>query len=687
MRIFPAFLLLLTMNLHADEGMWLYSNPPLKQWKERYNFEPAKAWLEHMQKSSVRFNNGGSGSFVSADGLVMTNHHVAADCIGKLSTKENDLMKNGFLAKGRAEERKCVDLELNVLMSTDDVTARVNSAVKPGLDAAAAQKARNAAINAIEKESLDKTGLRSDVVTLYNGGQYHLYRYKRYTDVRLAFAPESGIAFFGGDPDNFEFPRYCLDVTFLRVYENDKPAQVQHYFKWSKSGPKENDLIFVSGHPGKTNRLNTIRDLEFIRDRMQPTRLNVLRRREVLLKSWAERNIENARRAQDDLMSLQNARKARMGMLAGLQDPSVMGQKKADEEALRAAVNKSADLKAKYGDAWDQVAAAVAIHDKIYEEHYLLETGNAFNSQLFTLARDLVRYAEESRKPNAERLREFAESGIESLKLALFSEAPIYEDLEILKLGDSLSMMMEWLGAEHPLAKQVLAGKSPRERAAELVRGSGLMDVANRRKLFEGGLDAVKASRDPMIQLAMLVDPAARKIRDTYEQKVDEPLKQGYSKIAQARFAAYGSSVYPDATFTLRVSYGQVKGYTENGKPVPAMTTIGGAYAHAADHGYREPFDLPQSWKDKKGALDLNTPFNFVSTPDIIGGNSGSPTLNRDGEIVGIIFDGNLYSLVSDYTYTDEQARALSVHSSGIIEAMRKVYGADALVKELTAPK
>ena len=361
-----------------------------------------------------------------------------------------------------------------------------------------------------------------------------------------------------------------------------------------------------------------------------------------------------------------------------------MNKKRAEEAALRKSVNESAELKGKFGDAWDQVAQAVAVQDKIYDEYYLLETGNAFNSQLFVLARDLVRYAEESRKPNAERLREFSEAGIESLKLQLFSEAPVYEDLEILKLGDSLSMMMEWLGAEHPLVKQVLAGKSPQERAAEIIRGSALKDVATRRKLFEGGLDAVKASRDPMIQLAMMVDPAARKIRDTYEQKVDEPLKQAYSKIAQARFAVYGSSVYPDATFTLRVSYGQVKGYTENGKPVPAMTTIGGAYAHAADHGYREPFDLPKSWKDKKGALDLNTPFNFVSTPDIIGGNSGSPTVNRDGEIVGIIFDGNIYSLVADYTYTDEQARALSVHSAGIVEAMRKVYGAEPLVRELT---
>jgi hypothetical protein len=667
----------------ADEGMWLYTNPPLKQLESKYGFKPDQKWLDHVQRSSVRFNNGGSGSFVSGDGLVMTNHHVASDCIQKLSTQSDDLIRNGFIAQSRAQERKCVDLELNVLMSIEDVTSRVNAAVKPGIDAAGAQKARNAAINAIEKESLDKTRLRSDVVTLYNGGQYHLYRYKRYTDVRLAFAPELGIAFFGGDPDNFEFPRYVLDVSFLRVYENNQPVKIEHYLKWSRGGAKEGDLIFVSGHPGRTSRLNTVRHLESIRDLQQPLRLNVLRRREVVLKTWAAARAENARRAHDHLASIENSRKARTGMLAGLQDPSVMARKRAEEEALRGTVNRSAELKAKYGDAWDQVAASVAAHDKIYVEHYLVETGIGFYTTLFEIARDLVRYAEESRKPNAERLREYSEAGIEPLKLHLFSEAPIYEDLETVKLGDSLGMVMEMLGAEHVLVKQILNGKSPQERAAELVRGSALKDVAVRRKLFEGGADAVNASKDPMIQLAKLVDPAARKVRQTYEQKVEEPQKQAYGKIAQARFAVHGDKVYPDATFTLRLSFGQVKGYQENGNPVPWATTMGGAYAHAADHQYKEPFELPRSWMEKKGDLDASTPFNFVSTADIIGGNSGSPTINRDGEVVGIIFDGNRHSLVLDYIYTDEQARALSVHSAGILEALRKVYKANLVANEL----
>jgi hypothetical protein len=673
--------------LHADEGMWLYTSPPTKQLTERYGFTPDKAWLEHMQKSSVRLNNGGSGSFVSADGLVMTNHHVASDCIAKLSTKESDLTANGFHAKSRADERKCVDLELNVLMEIQDVTARVNAAVPAGSDTAAAQKARQAAINAIEKESLDKTGLRSDVVTLYNGGQFHLYRYKRYTDVRLVFAPEFKIAFFGGDPDNFEYPRYNLDVAFLRVYENNQPAKIQHYLKWSREGAKDGELVFVSGHPGRTSRLNTVRHLEFIRDHVQPTSLNVLRRREVLLTSWGARSAENARRAQDDLLGVQNSRKARTGMQAGLQDPSVMAQKRTAEEELRKAVEASPELKQKYANAWDEVSKALDAWSAIRLEHYLLEQGIGFNSDLFHIARDLVRYAAESRKPNAERLREYGEAGIESLKLKLFSEAPVYEDLEILQLGDSLAMSMEMLGSDHPALKRALNGRSPREAAAFVVNGTKLRDVAVRRKLFEGGLDAIRAAGDPMIDLVLAIDDAARKARTQYDTKVDEPLKQAYGRIAQARFAVYGDKVYPDATFTLRLAFGQVKGYTENGKPVPPMTTVGGAYAHAADHGYKEPFDLPQSWKDRKDALNLSTPFNFVSTADIIGGNSGSPVVNRNAEVVGLIFDGNIQSLVLDYIYTSEQARALSVHSAGILEALRKVYGAGGLVGELTGSK
>ncbi|MCC6862904.1 MAG: S46 family peptidase [Bryobacterales bacterium] len=674
-------------STRSDEGMWLFNNPPVEAMKSRYGFEPSPAWLEHIQKSSVRFNNGGSGSLVSADGLVFTNHHVASDCLQKLSSAQRDYLKTGFSAGGRSEEPACPDLELNVLMSIEDVTGRVNAAVPAGAGGAEAERARRAIINTIEKESLDKTGLRSDVVTLYDGGRYHLYRYKKYTDVRLVFAPEKAIAFFGGDPDNFEYPRYDLDITFFRAYENGRPAKVEHFLKWNPQGAREGELIFVSGHPGRTDRLDTVNDLEFLRDVANPLSLNVIRRREVMARAFSERSMENARRAEDELFSYQNSRKARLGMLAGLQDPSIMNRKRTEENQLREAVRKSAELQGSYGDAWDRVAAANRVQKEIYGAHYLWERPQAFNTQLFEIARDLVRMAEETRKPNAERLREYSENALPSLQQALFSEAPVYDDLEAAKLADSLGMMVEMAGAGDPLVKQVLAGKSPQERAVELIQGTRLKDVSVRKKLAAGGQAAIEASDDPMIRLARLVDPAARKLRAAMEQKVEEPKRQAYAKLAAARFAIYGTKVYPDATFTLRLSFGQAKGYVEGGRRIPWTTRMGGAYQHAAEHQNREPFQLPESWTRNKDRLDLNTPFNFVSTADIIGGNSGSPVVNRAGEVVGIIFDGNIYSLVLDFAYTEERARAVSVHSAGITEALRKIYDARQVLSELGVGK
>ncbi|HEV3136362.1 MAG TPA: S46 family peptidase, partial [Pirellulales bacterium] len=667
----------------ADEGMWLFNQPPRKQLKEKYGFDPSDSWLEHLQKSAVRFNSGGSGSFVSAGGLVMTNHHVGADCLQKLSTSDKDLVKIGFYAHTRDEEIKCVDLELNVLANIEDVTERVNASVKPGMDAAAAQQARRAVRNTIEKESYDKTGLRSDVVTLFQGGRYNLYRYKKYTDVRLVFAPEKDIAFFGGDPDNFEYPRYDLDICFFRVYENGKPFAPEHYLRWSKAGAIEDELVFVAGHPGRTDRLNTVAHLDFLRDRVFPTSLNLIRRREVLLKTYSDRGLENARRAQDDLFGYQNTRKARLGGLAGLQDPAIMEAKRKAERGLRQAVANDPKLR-DARDAWDEVNAALAAWTQIYADYDLYERGMAFYSDLFHIARMLVRLADETAKPNPDRLREYAEAGLDSLKQQLFSEAPIYPDLETVKLSDSLGYLMERAGAENPFVIQILANSSPAQRAAQLISGSKLADVSVRKHLAESGKSAIESSDDPLIALARLVDGPARKVRKTYEDKVEEPLRQAYAKVARARFAVEGENTYPDATFTLRLAFGQVKGYEEQGMKLPSWTTIGGSYKHAADHGNVPPFELPPRWQKDKDRLALDTPFNFVSTADIIGGNSGSPVVNRENELVGIIFDGNIQSLVLDFAYTDHVARAISVHSSSIVEALQKIYAANDLADELT---
>jgi hypothetical protein len=669
--------------VHGDEGMWLFNNPPKKLLKDKYQFDPGDEWYQHLQRASVRFNSGGSGSFVSSDGLVLTNHHVGADALQKLSSKDKDYLAAGFHAKTRAEEIKCLDLELNVLMNIEDVTAEVNAAVKPGMSMADAEKARRAAMNTIEQQSLEKTGLRSDVVTLYHGGLYHLYRFKKYTDVRLVFAPEHAIAFFGGDPDNFEYPRYDLDVCFFRVYENDKPAKIEHFLKWSHTGSGDGELVFVSGHPGRTDRLDTVAHLEFLRDRVLPATLQRIFRREVLLRAYSERGVENARRALDDLFGVENGRKAQLGRLAGLQDPAVMDAKRADEKAFRAAVEKDPKLREASGAAWDDVAKAIRTWEKVYRRSVLLEQGAGFNCELFHIARTLARMAAEDKKPNADRLREYRQSNRESIEQAVFSEAPIYNDLEIVKLADSLSFFMEQAGADDELVQKVLAGKSPGQRAAQLIEGTTLADVAARRKLAEGGLAAVESSRDPMIELARLVDAPARAVRKITEQEVDEPLRQAYAKLATARFAVSGTDVYPDATFTLRLAFGTVRGYTDLGKQQPPWTTMGGTFEHAAAHANREPFALPQSWIDRKDRLNPGTPFNFVSTADIIGGNSGSPLVDRQGQFVGIIFDGNLQSLVWDFVFTEKEGRAISVHSAAIEEALRKVYDAGALADEL----
>lgn len=664
-----------------DEGMWLFNAPPRQVLQERYQFEPTAAWLEHLQKAAVRFNSGGSGSFVSEDGLILSNHHVGADALQKFSDAEHDYLRDGFYAPTREAEKRALDLELNVLMSIEDVTARVNAAVPAGATAEAAFAARRAVLAEIEKESFDQTGLRSDVVTLFQGGRYHLYRYKRYTDVRLVFAPEQAIAFFGGDPDNFEYPRYDLDICLFRAYEDGKPARVPHYLKWSPRGVRDGELVLVAGHPGHTSRDLTLDELAYLRDVQFPRLLSRLYDLEVTLTTYSQRSAENARRAKDMLFGVQNSRKARRGGLDGLRDPAIMAEKRTREQHWRERFAADPQWREALA-AYDRIAQAQAAMASNAVAYALLEGGQGFTSTLFPIARTLFRWPHEKAKPNGQRLSEFRDSHLPSLELELFSAEPIYPDFERVQLADGLGSLVGQLGFTNALVQRILAGQSPSASAAEWVRSTQLTNVGWRRKLFAATPAEVAESKDPLLQLAALIDPEARRLRDLMETQ-DEVKRQAHGRLAAGRLALEGASIYPDATFTLRLAFGQVKGYTELGRPIPFQTTFAGLYQRAAEHPNEAPFELPRRWRERQNRLNPETPLNFVSTPDIVGGNSGSPVVNRNGEFVGIIFDGNLQSLVLDFIYTEEEARALSVNAQAIIEALRVVYDAPALANEL----
>ncbi|MBN9121360.1 MAG: S46 family peptidase [Planctomycetes bacterium] len=693
------------MTAASDEGMWLLNDAPKRHLKDKYQFDLSDEWLRRAMLGSVRLNSGGSGGFVSAEGLLVTNHHVAADSLQKLSKPGEDLLRDGFYAETRDKEPKCPDLEINVLQEIVDVTKEVNGAVKPEMKPAEAFAARRAVMGRIEKESLDKTGLRSDVVTLYNGGLYHLYRYKKYTDVRLVFAPERQIASFGGDVDNFEYPRMNLDVAFFRAYENDQPARTPQFFKWSETGPAGGDLVFVTGHPGTTNRLETLAKLKHRRDVTLPYTLARLRTLEAALIQYSEQSGEKRRQAATDLHSVANARKAFGGQYQGLLDPNILAQKKKSERALLFAAAEtvarartaegpgSGHLLATHDDALNALEAIEATQAKLrtFEREYnLIEMGHAFYSPLFGIARHCVRMHEELPKSSPERLREYRDSNLDSLKFQLFSPAPLYPELERAKLAASLTLLAEQLGGEHELVKLVLAGKNPAARAEELIAGTKLFDPEERKKLVPPakgaapGPDPIASSKDPMIQLAKAIDAEARKLRTRYETEVEEPERQAYAALAAVRFRAYGNSVAPDATFTLRLAFGTVRGYEVGGEKLNFHTTFGEAFEKSARLGGREPFDLPKRWLDGKNKLDPNTPFNFVSTADTIGGNSGSPVLNRAGELIGINFDRNRHGLVRNFVYTDVQARHIAVHSKAVLGALRTLYPAAPLVKELT---
>jgi len=683
-RFALALVALAALASRADEGMWTYDNFPSQKVAKKYGFSPSKEWLDEARLSSVRLAGGCSGSFVSPDGLVMTNHHCAHSCIEQLSTKDRDFVAQGFYATTLDAEVKCPEIELNELIQISDVTARIHGAtegLEPGKEF---NDKRKAAMAAVERECADgDEKLRCDVVELYHGGVFSLYKYKRFQDVRLVFAPEFRIAFFGGDPDNFNFPRYDLDVSFIRAWEDGKPAHTEHSFTWSNAGAKEGELTFVSGHPGGTDRELTMSELAYERNVALPESIADLAQYRGALTMFTQSSPEHARIGEAQLFGVENSFKALKGRFEALSTETLWNQKVAREKALRAKVNQKPALKKKYGSAWDDVSKAIAMFQPRHRDYKYIEGGAGFGSPLYRAARDLVRGTAELQKPDDQRLREYTDSKLPQLKQRLFSKAPLYPDFELFRLTYGLVKLREVLGADHPFVKKVLGKKSPAELAAELTK-TKLYDPAFRQQLWQAGHDAVMASDDPMIQLAKLVDPDARALRKWHDEEY-EPLRQhGDELVAAAKFDLEGKSNYPDATFTLRLSYGSVKGYEDQGHHVNPITNFAGAFDRATG---RDPFKLPDSWisAEQQKRIAMATPFDFCSTNDIIGGNSGSPVFDKDLHIVGLIFDGNIESLGGEYGFDETVNRAVAVDSAALTEALDHIYGAKRIVQELKA--
>ena len=661
--------------------MWTFDRLPTKLLAEKHGFTPTVEWTQRVRDASVRFNDGGSGSFVSPDGLMITNHHVGLDCIQNLSTAEKDYVTDGFLAATREEEKPCPGYEVNVLTGMEDVSARMHGAIKPRMTDRQVADALKAATARLQSECATRTGPRCDVVKLYGGSEYQLYAYRKYTDVRLVMAPEQQIAFFGGDPDNFTYPRHDLDISFFRAYEGGRPVRPAAWLRWSQSGAADGELVFVSGNPGSTSRLLTMAQLESERDFIQAEALGRLAHRREVLTAYADKAPENYRRVKATIFSLENSVKARNGRLEALEDRKAMARLLAAEKELRSRIQKDPKLVAAVGTAFADIAAAQKRKEALIKQIRFVSFGG---SKLLAIAGDILRHAVETRKPNEERLEEFNDANLASLENEMFSSAPIYPDVEELTLADQLRVARDTLGTAHPFVRAVLGARTPIEVAREAVSGSTLADVEARRTLVKGGPAAVDASTDSMIVLARMIDPPARAVRQKQEE-LETAQVRASEKIASASFALYGRTAPPDATFTPRLSIGVVKGYPYGGTQVPAHTTFHGLYDRSASFGDKAPWNLPPRWKERKKDLELETPLNFVSTADIIGDNSGSPTINRAGEFVGIIFDGNMESLAWDYYFDDVRGRAVSVDSRGILEALEKVYGADALAQELTA--
>ena len=668
----------------ADEGMWTLDHLPVKQMQQRYGFTPSQQWIDLVQHAALRLAEGCSGSFVSANGLVMTNHHCANTCLSQLSKGHADYMSNGYIAARQEDEPKCPDVELNQLQSITDVTAQVNAATA-GKSGAERVKAERSVDSKLEQSCVngDAKTWRCDVITLYNGGRYALYKYRRYQDVRLVFAPEQSIAFFGGDPDNFNFPRYDLDVAFFRAYVDDKPASTPQFFKFSPQGPKAGDMTFVIGNPGSTQRGVPWIQLGAMRDARLVPFFGLLSELRGVLWQYGRAGAEQTKEAQDLRFGLENTIKVFNGWLQTLADDHFVEQKKQQDASLRAWMAATPERRAKYGDPWAELERAQQRNKDLRARYDMLEGGLGLGrfGELFGDARTLVRSAAERGKPDGERLPQFREANLPAVQHTLESDVPVYPQYEQTMLSWSLEKLRQVLGADDPTVHEVLGKQSPDQLAQQLVSGTKLADPAVRKQLWDGGEKAIAASADPMIAFARQIDPEARKIRKAYEDEVTAPSDKADETIAKARFDRDGLSSYPDATFTLRLSYGKVVGWNENGAPVPPFTHIDGLYKRATG---ADPFKLPDSWIKAQGKLDPSTPMNFVTDNDIIGGNSGSAVIDREGHAVGLIFDGNIHSLGGDFVYDGSNNRAVAVDTAVLVESVRKVYNLPRLADELT---